>query len=266
MNGLTRVTLADSLLTQLRQQILSGRLVVGQPLPSEREIREAFGVGRTTVREALQGLVASGFVERRNNQLVVKDPTQVPEHEVDYGALSAQISVEDVYETRKLLECKIVEVACRNWADDDLDLVLAPLTAMREATDEEAYHVADVDFHTAIAGIAKRPVLQRVYESNLQLFFRLPTFWRVFARPDGVKRRVGAGWAGHARVFDAISKRDVDAATRATFDLLDTVERDLIERVAHARHGGRSSDAAPKDSDHDQPPEPLPPTPGTAAE
>ena len=84
---LTRETLVDRLTTQLRQQVLSGRLSPGQTVPSERALREAFGVGRTTVREALNGLIASGFVERRNNQLVVCDPALLPEHEVDIASL-----------------------------------------------------------------------------------------------------------------------------------------------------------------------------------
>jgi GntR family transcriptional repressor for pyruvate dehydrogenase complex len=244
MNKLTRVTLADSLLTQLRQQILSGRLSPGEAMPSERELREAFGVGRTTVREALQGLVAAGFVERRNHQLVVADPARLEEHEVDYAQLAATISVEDVYETRKLLECRIVEVAARNWADDDLDTIRGPLEAMREPTDEQAYHVADLEFHTAIARVAKRPVLARVYESNIHLLFRLPAFWRVFPRVDSEAepRTVGAGWAGHRRVFEAIEARDADAAVRATYDLLDRVQRDLVERIAHARRTGALTD------------------------
>src|SRR5688500_20040588 len=73
-------------------------------MPSERALREAFGVGRTTVREALNGLIASSFVERRNNQLVVCDPALLPEHEVDIASLAARLSVADVFETRKRSE------------------------------------------------------------------------------------------------------------------------------------------------------------------
>ena len=61
---LKRETLAERLLIQLRRQILSGTLAPGQRIPSEQDISLAFGVGRTTVREALGGLVASGFASR----------------------------------------------------------------------------------------------------------------------------------------------------------------------------------------------------------
>ena len=61
---LKRETLAQRLHTQLRRQILSGALAPGERIPSEQDISLAFGVGRTTVREALGALVASGFARR----------------------------------------------------------------------------------------------------------------------------------------------------------------------------------------------------------
>jgi len=64
---LKRETLADRVLTQLRRQILSGGLAPGERLPSEQDLSLAFGVGRTTIREALGGLIASGFARRQRN-------------------------------------------------------------------------------------------------------------------------------------------------------------------------------------------------------
>ena len=55
---LKRETLADRVLAQLRRQILSGALAPGQRLPSEQDLSLAFGVGRTTIREALQIMLA----------------------------------------------------------------------------------------------------------------------------------------------------------------------------------------------------------------
>ena len=61
MTKLTRETLADRLLAELERQILAGRIAVGEALPNERELSEAYGVGRTTVREAIQRVWASRF-------------------------------------------------------------------------------------------------------------------------------------------------------------------------------------------------------------
>lgn len=78
------------------EQILSGRLAPGTPLPTEKDIGLAFGVGRTTVREALQGLTAAGCVRRQAKKLIVQDPRQVSEREVDYGAVAVRASIQEV--------------------------------------------------------------------------------------------------------------------------------------------------------------------------
>ena len=70
---LNRETLVDRLSAQLRQLIVSESIKPGEAFPSERELCEAFGVGRTTVREALQGLVARGAIERKGKELIVVD-------------------------------------------------------------------------------------------------------------------------------------------------------------------------------------------------
>ena len=46
----------------LRGKIGSGEIQPGRPLPSEREIMQAFGVAHTTVRRAIAVLRAEGIV------------------------------------------------------------------------------------------------------------------------------------------------------------------------------------------------------------
>jgi GntR family transcriptional repressor for pyruvate dehydrogenase complex len=239
---LARETLADRMTTQLRQQILSGRLKPGDPLPTERELREAFGVSRTTVREALHGLVTSGFLERRSNQLHVRDRQDIPAREIDYGELAARHSVEDVYETRKALESKAVELAARNWVDGDIDALHTALERMRDA-DGADYHAADVAFHTTVVRLSKNTVLQQVYEDSKHLFFRLPSFWRVFG--SGGAAQTGptkiTGWEGHVPIVTAIERRDGREAARLNDALLDQVASTLIRRMSSRADAGDES-------------------------
>jgi GntR family transcriptional regulator len=52
----------------LRGEIVSGRWAVGEKLPSERELCEAFGLSRTTVREAIDALVGEGLLRREKGR------------------------------------------------------------------------------------------------------------------------------------------------------------------------------------------------------
>ena len=55
-------TVADQLLVAVRE------LPPGTKVPSERELTKELGVGRSTVREALNGLAMLGVVEIRHGQ------------------------------------------------------------------------------------------------------------------------------------------------------------------------------------------------------
>src|SRR5579859_6660669 len=171
---LKRETLADRLLTQLRRQILSGALAPGQRLPSEQDLSLAFGVGRTTVREALGGLIASGFAARQRNRLVVTGHAWLGTEDVNFATLAASISVRAVYETRKLFEVKAVELAAELWTRDDLADLRAILDEMR-AADVEAFHQADVSFHLTLVRLSKNAVLVESFERSRDLFFKLPS-------------------------------------------------------------------------------------------
>lgn len=230
---LARETLADRMTTQLRQQILSGRLNPGDLVPTERELREAFGVSRATVREALHGLVTSGFLERRSNQLFVRDRSEIPDDAIDYAELAARLSVVDVFETRKAIESAAVEAAARNWGDGDIVELRAVLERMRSGGGPE-YHSADIEFHTAIVRMSRNAVLLQVYENSKYLFFRLPSFWRVFAGQAPANSKAITGYEGHAPLVDAIERRDGAAAVRINAELLDRVAATLVQRLSAA--------------------------------
>jgi len=52
----------------LRDEIASGHWVVGERLPSERELCEAFNLSRTTIREAIDALVNEGLLRREKGR------------------------------------------------------------------------------------------------------------------------------------------------------------------------------------------------------
>jgi len=76
---LARETLADRLLAQLRQQVMTGRVAPGQAMPTEQQLCEAFGVGRSTVREAVSTLAHLGMLEaNRSFGTVVRSRSAIP--------------------------------------------------------------------------------------------------------------------------------------------------------------------------------------------
>ena len=56
-----RVGLIDQAAARFREEVVSGRWPVGERIPTEAALVAEFGIGRNTVREALQSLVHAGL-------------------------------------------------------------------------------------------------------------------------------------------------------------------------------------------------------------
>src|SRR5688572_8547322 len=71
LRPVTRETLSAQIRDQLLRRILDGQLEPGARVPSERDLSDRFGVARTSVREAMQGLLSLGVIEHRGNRVFV---------------------------------------------------------------------------------------------------------------------------------------------------------------------------------------------------
>jgi DNA-binding FadR family transcriptional regulator len=89
-------------------------------MPSERELMAALGVGRSTIREAMNGLAMLGVLEIRHGQgAFVVNPdagTAVPSGIAI--ALSRGIT-RDLFEARKLVEVHVARLAAERRTDAD---------------------------------------------------------------------------------------------------------------------------------------------------
>lgn len=163
-----RTNLIDLAVGRLRQQITSGTWAVGTRIPAEPELSVLIGVGRNTVREAVQSLVHAGMLERRQGSgtYVISDSELA-------NAMGRQIAgahQRDVLEVRRSLEVEAVRLAALRRTDAEV----GDLRALRDAR-SEAYAAGqtdrmvelDLDLHRAIVRAARNPVLLALYE-NLQ--------------------------------------------------------------------------------------------------
>ncbi|MDR7170269.1 DNA-binding FadR family transcriptional regulator [Nocardia kruczakiae] len=69
-----RQTVPDAVFDQLVTEVLDGELPAGAALPAERQLAEALGVSRPTVREALRKLAHTGLIDvRQGGATTVRD-------------------------------------------------------------------------------------------------------------------------------------------------------------------------------------------------
>ena len=115
-----RRTISSEIRAQLLEAIRTGELQPGSPVPAERQLCEQFGVARTSVREAIQGLTASGYLERRGNRPVVAE--RMPEIRLtgDSATLDERKAlVRQLFEVRRTIEPTMSELAARRATDEE---------------------------------------------------------------------------------------------------------------------------------------------------
>ena len=107
-----RRNLVAEVVARLREKIEGGEFAVGDRLPSEAQLTEAFSVSRTVVREAIATLRADGLVEPRQGAGVfVLEPAATvlrPFQIVDVDKIS---SIIEVLELRTALEMEAAALA-----------------------------------------------------------------------------------------------------------------------------------------------------------
>jgi GntR family transcriptional regulator, transcriptional repressor for pyruvate dehydrogenase complex len=228
----------DKIAAGLQEQISLGQLKPGERLPSERNLCSLFGVGRTTVREALTSLVVRGLVTRQGRGAVVTDPAVVSSTNHDLPGLAAQTSIRQLFELRKLIEVRVAGWAALRAKPEDIESMKRAIEAerMRDTVAGNPNRM----FHDALVSAAHNPALMQVYESGRNIFFRLPFYWKLFDDAEvknvrAARHELARRW--HEQILKAVEERDAAEAEGAMFQHLDIMEKDLLNRLPGNRGG-----------------------------
>jgi len=208
-----RQTLTDQIAAVLRERVLSGDLVVGDRLPSEQQLAEAFEVSRTVVREAFARLRVDGLIiTKQGLGAFVSEGKQTSR--LDAGQLDASKRVSFVFELRWTMEPGIVGLAARRRTAEQLQKIEAALVAFEKSVETGQDGVeADVAFHEAIAEAAGNPLFKSLMEfTQTALREALHISHRSMAKLKGALARVQHE---HDAIYRAIRDRDEVAARRA---------------------------------------------------
>jgi GntR family transcriptional regulator, transcriptional repressor for pyruvate dehydrogenase complex len=208
-------SLVERLATEVRSQIIAGKLSAGQPLPNEARMAEEFGVSRPLVREALAHLRAQGFVETISGRgTFVQHPSQSDladafAHQLVLGPGPGP-SADDLYEARGAIEMVSAELAAQRATEDSIEALERLLGAMKDSRDDAAaYTAADVGFHVEVARATLNPLLPTLLAPMARLI--VEGVFESYSTSDAVR----LGITGHTRILRAIKRGDPAAARRA---------------------------------------------------
>jgi DNA-binding FadR family transcriptional regulator len=227
-----RRTVAEEVRERLLASIQSGQIPPGQPLPSERALCESFGVARTSVREAIQGLVTTGLIERRANRAYVAE--SLPDLDLDGVEDERKVRVRQLFEVRRLIEIPTAALASERATDAERDEItrLAGMFTAELALD--TFRALDREFHTAVTRAAANPILAEVELKVLEALFTSTEFDSLlFAQPNAkaVDRIIKESGQAHRAIAKGIASGAPEATASAARSHLDQVEERMVRQL-----------------------------------
>jgi GntR family transcriptional regulator, transcriptional repressor for pyruvate dehydrogenase complex len=212
---------------QIIKKITGGELAPGSQLPSQRDLAQMLGVGRSSIREAINALVVMGFLEPLQGKgTFIKTVLPVADTGIEKlkSAFSAG-SIFDLMEARALLECRSAALAAERA---DAAQIRNLKTAMAKvAGTEKDYNIfldADIRFHAAVAEAAGNVVLCELTKLVLEKVVAHHNELKTALLPPAY-REVSIRTA--ARVVAAIEAGDPDGASRWMAQHLDAIRDEL---------------------------------------
>ena len=147
----------------LLDYILQEPIEIGQKIPNEYELAEKFGVGRSTVREAVKGLVSKGILEvRRGSGTFVVSTSSLEQDPLGLSRFPDRYKLAlELFDVRLMIEPEIAVLACENATEEELDQLQKLCAEVEELCRSGEDHTAkDVEFHTCIARCSKNRVVE----------------------------------------------------------------------------------------------------------
>lgn len=209
---LTRRNLGQLVADELLERIQSGEYRPGDRIPTEQGLMDMFGVGRNSVRESIQALVALGVLDVRPGRgtVVVGIGSDEMFDAQTTSALLEDQTVVDLYDFRRVLEVEMARQAAERGSAEEIERIALALERFRlEMEGGRPVFQADIEFHRAVALASENVIFVRVLDAVSDL---LEGARRDTDSVPGAKERA---LHEHTKIYDAIAANDVDAARDA---------------------------------------------------
>lgn len=217
MTLIKKVSLAEEVADTIRDKIKSHIYALSSKLPTEPELMKVFGVGRSSIREAIKILVNDGYlrVQQGVGTFVISS-----EGTESLGATFERGQFSELLEVRQLLETRIVEKAALNRTQDHLKTIRRALDLrIQKAAEEdlEACIDADIAFHQAVADACGNNILAELYGASskymCRVFGQRYTSTKIFAETH----------QAHEQLYMAIQQQDVAQSRHVLHGIIEAV-------------------------------------------
>lgn len=197
--------------------LLEKRYAANAKLPNEHELAEELGVSRTSIREAVKALVATGMLRiERGRGTFVADPPQTPDDPFGISYLEDKKKlVTNWFEMRLIIEPAIVRLACERGTDEEIRRILDSEREIAVLIEQgRDFSAADRKFHGVIAKAAHNNVIELMLPT---MGTAIEDTLRVSLYSGFQERSRENALINHRLIADFIRQRDADGAAMAMY-------------------------------------------------
>jgi GntR family transcriptional repressor for pyruvate dehydrogenase complex len=237
-----KTTLAESVTQKIIHLIQNGHLKPGDRLPSQKELMVQMGVGRSSIREAVQRLLHLNILQSHPGKgtfvnEVVTD-VGIPPHGL--SLLLARNTLAELIEVRFCLETRTAFWAAQKATDEDLEAMKAALREFEEALRSDRFSFdANAAFHIALAKASRNRFLVKLLENVLAALYTLRE--ESEALLHGSREDQRKALERHKQIYKAIQERQPEEAQRWMQKHFEDAQR-MLEETEQIIPDGTSRD------------------------
>ena len=220
----------EKVVEKLKASIANGDILPGDPLPSERQLMDDFGVSRSSLREAFRVMELLGLIESIPGKgRFVRHPRTISE---DRETIRLEDSaILELMEARRILDPAIAAESAMRATPSDLTRMLRTITATEKRLDDiNGRAQSDFDFHLILAEATHNFVFVNLTRMNFDLI--MATHDRIYNLLDDKD----AFLQEHKMMYDAILDHDMEKARDMAAQHIDRIYRTLHRGLAAAKH------------------------------
>ena len=171
------MTATEKVIEYFKCKVLEGEWNVGDRLPTEPELCDLIGVGRSGIREAMKVLESSHIIDiRRGDGTYISDPDRISFTEpLLLKVVLKESRMQELIGFRESIEMAVMRLAISNADENDIHALeqcngkLKEYIILEKDDPEELFEL-DMSFHKTLAQAMHNTVMSDVYTFTFDIF------------------------------------------------------------------------------------------------
>lgn len=223
---LKKECLSEDVFAQMLERITSGEWPQGSRIPSENELREAMGVSRDTVRQAIKRMCAIGLMrsEQGRGTFVSTVDLSVYLNSIIPIAFLTEDDGSSIIQFMGVIQSASAAMAAAKAGGEALEPLRRSMDAMCAQQEDREYFDEDIHFHHVLAELSGNPLFIKSMEITSTLMERyFSEMVKIHGRQSSIEQ--------HRQCLEAIERGDAVAASQAMADHYKMLEDRLVSAL-----------------------------------